>query len=237
MIESRNDKGKRPLAAIESFQLFRRTPGREDQLRARIGVNTPLDENDNAIVGPAVKQARPEVNGIARKTQLVANAAQKLGKNDVDGDGIRIETIRARAEDDIVTQSADSAIPSAVNLVGSEPPEKVEEVRPRQFGNAMPGEKLRIEILHILAVNVDIEFGGQLRDPFDDDAFGAVALIKKRRNNGHSRFRFRLVHVIKTRIRPARLVVEPARRWVWPWPRSPAGETGRPQGAKGTHCK
>ena len=53
-------------------------------------------------------------------------------------------------------------------------------MRTRQFRNAVPRDAGKVQILDALAVNVDVELTDELRNPFDNDPLGAVALVEKR---------------------------------------------------------
>jgi hypothetical protein len=103
-----------------------------------------------------------------------------LGKNDVNADYIGAETIRARAEDKIVAQAAEAAIPANPEAICGNPPQKIEKMRTRQFRDAMPNKLRRINILDALAVDVYLKFRGQMKKPFDHDPLAAVAFVEKR---------------------------------------------------------
>jgi hypothetical protein len=45
----------------------------------------------------------------------------------------------------------------------------------------MPGNFRKIEILDVLAINVNLETVRQARNPFDNTPFGSVALVKEGR--------------------------------------------------------
>src|ERR1700722_5171352 len=51
----------------------------------------------------------------------------------------------------------------------------------------MPGNFREIEILDVLAINVNLETVRQPRNPLDDTAFGSVAFVKKGRYDCQSR--------------------------------------------------
>ena len=51
----------------------------------------------------------------------------------------------------------------------------------------MPGDFEQIEILDVLAVNVNLKIVCQTGDPLDDAPLGAVAFVEKRRYHRHTR--------------------------------------------------
>jgi hypothetical protein len=52
-----------------------------------------------------------------------------------------------------------------------------------QLRDAVPGYFREIEILDVLAIDVNLETVCQPRNPFDNTAFGSVALVKEGRYN------------------------------------------------------
>ena len=65
-------------------------------------------------------------------------------------------------------------------MVRQEPPQIAEQMRPWQCGNVMPSELVEVQVLHTIAVNVDIVIAGQPLEAFGDGSFRAVALIDER---------------------------------------------------------
>src|SRR3979490_1818587 len=98
-----------------------------------------------------MKQPRPKTKGIAGQFEFRLHLAEKLRKNDVNGNEIGIQTIRACSVDDIVPETAEAAIPPTPQMIGSEPPQKINEVRSRNSGNLVPSHSRKIEVFNPLA--------------------------------------------------------------------------------------
>ena len=52
----------------------------------------------------------------------------------------------------------------------------------------MKGVSGCIQVFHALAVNVNLKYRRKIRNPLDDDSFGAILLIEERRNDGEPNF-------------------------------------------------
>src|ERR1700692_1678375 len=104
----------------------------------------PLEKNNQPIIKPPVKQPGPKPKGISGQFEFWLHLAKKLRKNDVHGNEICIQTVRACGVDNIVAETAEAAIPPAPQMIGREPPEKVNQVRSRYSGNSVPSHPCKI---------------------------------------------------------------------------------------------
>jgi hypothetical protein len=68
-------------------------------------------------------------------------------------------------------------------MISREPPKKIEKVRPLQFGNTVPDDFARIKVFHLLAIDVNLESFGQMRNPLNHDPFGPMSFVEKRGNH------------------------------------------------------
>jgi len=130
-----------------------------------------------------MKQPRPKTKRIAGQSEFRLHLPKKLRKNDMNGNEIGIQTIRAGGVDNIVAETAEAAIPPAPKMIGCEPPEKINEVRSRNSGNPVPSNSRKIEVFDPLAVNVDVVLRWKPRNPLSDAPLSAMPLIDERRNN------------------------------------------------------
>src|ERR1700730_12481792 len=117
-----------------------------------------LKKNNQSIVEPAVDQPWPETQRIAQQLQFGLRHADKFGKHNVDGDEIRIPTVRSRSVNKIAGESAKMRIPPTPKVIGSEPPEKINQVRAWNLRNPMPSHKGEVHVLYALAVNMNFVF-------------------------------------------------------------------------------
>ena len=111
--------------------------------------------------------------------------AHKFGKHDVNGNQVRIPAIRSRRVNQIGPKPAHVRIPPAPQVIGGEPPQKIQKVRPGDPGNPVPSHAGEVHVFDALAVNMNFVFLGQPRDPFGDAPLGSVAFIDEGRNNGN----------------------------------------------------
>src|SRR5450755_623487 len=74
-------------------------------------------------------------------------------------------------------------------MVCREPPEEIQQVWPWNFRNAVPGHPRQVEVLHPLAVEVDIEILREPRSPFGNPPLGAMAFVDERGNNSEDGLR------------------------------------------------
>ena len=79
-------------------------------------------------------------------------------------------------------------------MVRAEPPQKIHDVRAGKFRDAVPGDRRKIQVFDVLAVDVDVKLARDLRDPLDRNPFRAVALVQERRNNREASLFLRNVH-------------------------------------------
>src|SRR4029077_5047830 len=94
-------------------------------------------------------------------------------------------------------QAAESAIPAAPQTVCHYPPDEIEEMRAWDFRNAMPYELRQIEILQMLAINMNLVRAGELRNPFHHPPLCTMAFVQKRGNDGEPRPMQRLAHALQ----------------------------------------
>jgi len=123
-------------------------------------------------------------------------ATEELTKHNVHRYHVRVEAVRSGRENNIVPKVANATVPDPSAVVGGEPPNEIEEVRPRQLRNAVPCNFATIHIFQILAVNVNLKSFAQNRNPFDHDALGPMAPVEKRGNNREARPGFRGAHAL-----------------------------------------
>jgi hypothetical protein len=98
----------------------------------------------------------------------------------MNGHRVRIEAVHARTEYDVIFEATDAPVPAARDSVRREPPQIVSEVRARKLWNSMPGYLRQIQIVHALAVDVDLKFFRQLRNPLHHPPLGSVPLVEER---------------------------------------------------------
>ena len=77
-------------------------------------------------------------------------------------------------------------VPPAPQVIGGEPPEKIQQVRPGDLWNPVPSHAGEVHVFDALAVNMNFVFLGQPRNPFGDAPLGSVAFIDERRNDGNA---------------------------------------------------
>ena len=143
-------------------------------------------------------KAWPEPKGIISELQFRFDLPLKLGKDDMDRNGISVETIRARREDKVGIQATEMAVPPAPQVVRAKPPQEIREVWRRNFGDPVELDSCEIDIFYSLAVQVDFEILVKPGDPLSHAALGAVALINEW---GYDR-EARLAHEICSRSQP-----------------------------------
>src|ERR1700735_772272 len=119
---------------------------------------------------------------ITAQFQFPLHAPREFRKHDMDGNYVRIQTIYSGAEDDIRLQTIKPPVPGTRKVVSEKPPHKIEEMRAGEFWYAMQGYLRKVEILHVLAIDVDLALIRQAREPFNDGALGAIALVEEWRN-------------------------------------------------------
>jgi|ERR1700723_1851320 hypothetical protein len=94
--------------------------------------------------------------------------------------------IRAGAEQEIVPQIVEIAVPINPEANRGKPPQKVKKMRSGQFRYAMPSALREIHVLNTLAVDIHLETVRQVGQPFGHDSLAAVALVKERGNKRNS---------------------------------------------------
>jgi len=129
-----------------------------------------------------MKEPGPTAERIFSELQPRFIFAHVFGKYHVYGHYVGIETIGAGSKSEIVAEAAECAIPTTPEPVGGNPPDIIEEVRAWNCGNAVPDNPGKIDVFDSLAVNVNLESAGQLRDPLYDAPFRSMPLIEERRN-------------------------------------------------------
>ena len=104
------------------------------------------------------------------------------------GNYVRVETVDAGTQKTIVPQTLEVAIPASIDMIREKPPQIVENVWPTELWNAVPGNSREIDIIDLLAVNMNVELTSKLLDPRDYDSLGSVCFIEERRHYGKTRF-------------------------------------------------
>jgi len=127
-----------------------------------------------------MQNPRPKPHGRPRQAQIGFIFTHIFSEDDMHGNRVGAETVYPRAEENVLTQTTDRAIPGAPEMIGCEPPEEIQEVRSRELRDAMPENPRKVEILHVLAIHVNFENIRKATNPFDRAPLGAVALVKER---------------------------------------------------------
>ena len=153
VIQTHVHHGQIVVRAIEAVQIRGRLACNQNQLRARTRVQMPFERNDQAIVNPPMDQARPGAHGISREAQLRPHLPNEFRENDMNRNGVGVETIGSRREHQIVPDFAKRAVPPSPNVIGREPPHKIPEMRSRKFRNPMPGQLCEVQILQQMLCN------------------------------------------------------------------------------------
>src|ERR1700689_1921992 len=65
-------------------------------------------------------------------------------------------------------------------------------MRTGQLRDAVPRELRFVEILNALAIDMDIKFIGQMRQPLDSDSLASMPLVQERGDNGDPRLSLHL---------------------------------------------
>ncbi len=131
-----------------------------------------------------MSESRPEAHRIAEEAQFVPGHAHEFGKHDVHGDQVGVPAIGPGGIDEVGPEAAHARVPPAPQVIGGQPPQKIEEVRTGQLRNPVPAHAREVHVLDALAVNVDFVIRRQARDPFGDAPLGSVAFVDEGRNNG-----------------------------------------------------
>ena len=109
--------------------------------------------------------------------------ADEFGEHDVNGDQICVPAVCSRRVNQIGPKPTNVSIPPAPQVIGGEPPKKIQQVRPGDLWNPVPSHAGEVHIFDALAVNMNFVFLGQPRDPFGDAPLGSVAFIDEGGNN------------------------------------------------------
>ncbi len=183
VIEADVDDRQRSVDAVMALQIVRRFFRDQDQARLGIGVHAAFEKNNQPVVEPPVNQPGPETKRASPETQFMLGHAHKFGEHDVNGDQIRVPAIRSRRVNQIGPEPAQIRIPPAPQVIGGEPPKKIQEMRTGNLRNAVPAHAREVHVFDALAVNMNFVFLRQAGDPFGDAPLGSVALIDEGRNN------------------------------------------------------
>jgi len=110
---------------------------------ARISVNLPFERYDEFVVELAVDGARPTSQRQGSERQFRFDPTIKFMKNDVNHNHVGIKAIDSRRVDQIGTDSAGAPIPPPLPVIGKEPPEIFEQMRPGNVGDFVPDDGIR----------------------------------------------------------------------------------------------
>lgn len=140
-------------------------------------------------------KARPGTNSISPEGELWPHLANEFRENEMNRNGISVETIGSWRENEVAPDRAKRAVPPPPDVIRREPPHKTSDVRSGNFWNAMPSQLREIQILGALTVDVNVIIFGQTRSPFGDMALCAVTLVDERRNDRENLLGGRLRHL------------------------------------------
>ncbi len=170
------------IRAAETRAQLRRGKLRDrGKAHARIGIDAPLQRDDEPVVEIAMNRPWPTPEGHAPQTQLVARQTVEFAKNDVHDNRVRVETIDAGRKHKVRGETAESAIAPAPQSIRKEPPKIGKEMRAGQTGHSMPSDAGKIQVFDAITVDMEIELIRKAGNAFDHGAFRAVALVEKRR--------------------------------------------------------
>ena len=124
-----------------------------------------------------MQEPRPISHGMPRKAVRISVFSDLFGKNDVHRDYVGVKTVDARTENKIVAESSEGTIECAAEMIRQKPPNIIEQVRPGQFRNPMPSNSCQIDILDLLAINMDFKSLGKIRNPLHNMQFRAVVPV------------------------------------------------------------
>jgi hypothetical protein len=95
----------------------------------------------------------------------------------MDGNHVSVQAIDSGTEHEVMAKAANPRVPKAQEAIRAEPPQKVQEVRPGEFRDAVPGHARQIDVPDSLTVEVNFVFRRQLPDPFRYASLSAMPFV------------------------------------------------------------
>jgi len=119
-------------------KLARRPVRNSCQIDPRIAVDAVFQSHDKAVIQNAVEQQRPSGERSVPQSHVLMYQPEKLMKNDMDYNRARITAIDPRGKNQVEAKPPKLLVKPAESLIGKVPPEKIQQMRPRQGGNPVP---------------------------------------------------------------------------------------------------
>src|SRR6202007_1319791 len=163
-------------------------------------INTPLEQANQAVIKASVKAYRPERDRGIMKGQAGTHTAIEFLENDVDRNGVCVQSVNSRRIEQIELESSNVAIPPALQAVGQEPPDIPKEMWSGYPRHSMPNDTVGRasgianhvgKIFDALGVemNLGIRLFRKARKLLREATFRPVPAIHKGRNYGEAQIR------------------------------------------------
>jgi hypothetical protein len=102
-------------------------------------------------------QDRPRPYAVRSQLQLRRDSPEELRKDDVNGNGVSIQTIHSWTEDHVAAQPSHAPIPPTADVVRGKPPQIIEKMGPTNLRYSVPYVPRTVQILYALAIDMKLE--------------------------------------------------------------------------------